>query len=208
MNKIKEFIRNNWSDIFKPVTVLLAICVIIPLALSLTNEITAARIENLAAESERETMSELIDADSFEPVSFEGKNGRFDFNIAKDADGKAVGYIFTTSEKGYGGEVSVMTAIDTDGNIKAVSVLDASNETPGLGQNVTKSGFYSQYSGLSGEISVVKSGADSENNEIDAVTGATISSRAVTAAVNRALQNFSEYSSETFKETEAASDEQ
>ena len=119
-----------------------------------------------------------------------------------------MGYIFTTSEKGYGGEVSVMTAIDTDGNIKAVSVLDASNETPGLGQNVTKSGFYSQYSGLSGEISVVKSGADSENNEIDAVTGATISSRAVTAAVNRALQNFSEYSSETFKETEAASDEQ
>lgn len=208
MNKIKAFIKNNWSDIFKPVTVLFAICVIIPLALSLTNEITAARIENLAAESERETMSELIDADSFEPVSFDGKNGRFDFNIAKDADGKAVGYIFTTSEKGYGGEVSVMTAIDTDGNIKAVSVLDASNETPGLGQNVTKSGFYSQYSGLSGEVSVVKSGADSENNEIDAVTGATISSRAVTAAVNRALQNFSDYSAETFKETEAASDEQ
>ena len=208
MNKIKAFIKNNWSDIFKPVTVLLAICVIIPLALSLTNELTEARIENLAAESERETMSELIDADSFEPVSFDGKNGRFDFNIAKDADGKAVGYIFTTSEKGYGGEVSVMTAIDTDGNIKAVSVLEASNETPGLGQNVTKSGFYSQYRGLSGEVSVVKSGADSENNEIDAVTGATISSRAVTAAVNRALQNFSDYSAETFKETEAASDEQ
>ena len=80
-----------------------------------------------------------------------------------------------------------MTAILPDGSVNAVEILDVSNETPGLGQNATQEKFYGQFSGMSGTLSVVKSGADNSAGEINAVTGATITSRAVTKAVNEAL---------------------
>ncbi|MBR2489670.1 MAG: FMN-binding protein, partial [Clostridia bacterium] len=58
------------------------------------------------------------------------------------------------------------------------------------GQNVTKEKFYSQYEEKTADVKVIKNGAVSENNEINAVTGATISSKAVTSAVNMALENY------------------
>ena len=106
-----------------------------------------------------------------------------------EKDGKIIGYIFKTSAKGYGGEISVMTAVKPDASVAAVEILDASSETPGLGQNVTKKDFYGEYKDKSHGIVVVKGGnADTTKNEIDAVTGATISSKAVTTAVNQALE--------------------
>ena len=208
MSKFTDFLKNNKSDIFKPIIVLLAICIVIPLALSLTNELTADRIAKLAAENEKATMSQLIEAETFDKHTFTStsKEEKFDFYIAKSQD-EVKGYIFVTSAKGYGGEVSVMTAIGTDGKVKEISILDAANETPGLGQNVTKENFYSQFKNKVKGVTVVKNGADSANNEVNAVTGATISSRAVTTAVNEALENFSEYSNAVFKDTEVETNE-
>lgn len=183
-----DFIKKNWNDIFKPVVVLLAICVVIPLALSLTNKITVKRIAELEKKNTNETMTSLISAEEFEEKTF-GSENLFNYYVAKSED-KEIGYIFVTKAKGYGGEVSVMTAVNIDGTVKSVAILDASNETPGLGQNVTKESFYSQFTGKKEGVKVLKNGADSEKNEIDAVTGATISSRAVTKAVNEALENY------------------
>lgn len=191
MADIKAFILKYKNDILKPTIVLLAICVVIALALSITNKITVSRIAELEAENEAKSMAELIEAETFEKKGLDIVDVAepFEYHIAKNGD-ECVGYIFVTSAKGYGGEVSVMTAVNTDGSVKAVSVLSADNETPGLGQNVTKESFYSQYSGKKSGVTVVKNGAVAENNEIDAVTGATISSKAVTEAVNKALENF------------------
>lgn len=184
----KDFFKTAmFKDIVKPVVVLLAICIIIPLALSVTNGITADRITKLNEQNAKATMNKLLKADSFEELTF-GKN-EFAYYIGIKGD-KAVGYIFTTSSKGYGGEVSVMTAVNTEGKILQVAILDATNETPGLGQNVTKESFYSQYKNKISGIEVKKNGAKEENNEINAVTGATISSKAVTTAVNDALNKF------------------
>lgn len=202
MSKFTDFLKNNKNDIFKPIIVLFCICIVISLALSLTNKLTVGRIENLQKENEKTTMSKLLKADSFEVVEFEKK---FELNLAKNKQGETVGYIFVTSEKGYGGEVSVMTAIGVDGKVENVAILDAANETPGLGQNVTKEDFYSQFKDKSGEITVVK--GDGGENNVSAVTGATISSKAVTGAVNKALANFSEYSNATFKDEEVAGSE-
>ncbi len=191
MADIKALILKNKDDIIKPVVVLLAICVVIALALSLTNKITVDKIAKIQAENEAKSMAELIEAETFEKKGLDMVDVAepFEYHIAKNGD-ECVGYIFVTSAKGYGGDVSVMTAVNTDGSVKAVAILDASNETPGLGQNVTKQDFYSQFSGKSDDITVLKSGAMAEKNEIDAVTGATISSKAVTKAVNKALENF------------------
>ena len=83
-----------------------------------------------------------------------------------------------------------MTAFNTDVTVLGTAILAVSNETPGLGQNAAKEGFYSQFKWLKKGISLLKNGADGEKNEINAVTGATITSAAVTRAVNAALDDF------------------
>ena len=189
MAKLVEIIKSNKNDIIKPVAVLLAICIIIPLALSLTNRITKDKIAELDEKNSRETMASLIKADSFTEEGFKDGENEFTYNLALK-DGEIVGYIFKTAEKGYGGDVSVMTAVNVDGTVKSVAVLDVSNETPGLGQNAAKESFYTQYEGKTSGISLLKNGADSAKNEVNAVTGATITSTAVNKAVNQALEQF------------------
>ena len=185
MSKFIEAIKKNREDIIKPVGVLLAICIIIPLALSITNKVTVKKIAELEAANSKKNMQSLIDADNFE----ECENGEITYYAAING-GETVAYIFTESSKGYGGDVSVMTAIKPDGTVAGVAILDVSGETPGLGQNAAKESFFSQYIGLKKGVSVLKNGAKAENNEVDAVTGATITSTAVTRAVNKALDDF------------------
>ena len=92
-----------------------------------------------------------------------------------------MGYVFTTAAKGYGGDVEIMTGVDAEGKITGISILSI-EETPGLGMNAKKDSFKDQYKGKSGELAVNKDGG-----EIVAITSATITSRAVTSAVNQAL---------------------
>lgn len=185
MSKFIEALKKNREDIIKPVGVLLAICIIIPLALSITNKVTVKKIAELEAANSKKNMQSLIDADNFE----ECENGEVTYYAAING-GETAAYIFTESSKGYGGDVSVMTAIKPDGTVAGVAILDVSGETPGLGQNAAKESFFSQYIGLKKGVSVLKNGAKAENNEVDAVTGATITSTAVTRAVNKALDDF------------------
>ncbi len=185
MSKFIEAIKKNRADIIKPVGVLLAICIIIPLALSVTNKVTAKKIAELENENSKKNMQSLVSADDFEKCS----DGGIEYYTAIKG-GETAAYIFTESAKGYGGDVSVMTAVKPDGTVAGVAILDVSGETPGLGQNAAKESFYSQYAGLKKGVSLLKNGAKAENNEVDAVTGATITSTAVTRAVNAALDDF------------------
>lgn len=195
MSKFIEAIKKNREDIIKPVGILLAICIIIPLALSVTNKVTAKKIAELENENSKKNMQSLVSADDFEKCS----DGGIEYYTAIKG-GETAAYIFTESAKGYGGDVSVMTAVKPDGTVAGVAILDVSGETPGLGQNAAKESFYSQYAGLKKGVSLLKNGAKAENNEVDAVTGATITSTAVTRAVNAALDDFEKVKGETVGE--------
>lgn len=191
LDKIKTFFKSN-IEIIMPTAVLATICIVVTLALSSTNMLTENKIATLAEQTQNEAMSKLIEADEYTIQTASLSSGEIDYNIAVK-DGETIGYIFVVDTKGYGGTVSVMTAVNTDGAIAAVEILDASNETPGLGQNVTKQDFFTQFTNLTDNITVIKGGtASADNNEINAVTGATISSKAVTNAVNEALSYASE----------------
>ncbi len=174
MNKAFKFIY--------PTLILAAICLIVSLALSSTNALTKDKIADINNENTKKAMSRVLKADNYTEETFDGKT----YYIANDG-GAPTGYIFITSANGYGGEVKVMTAVLPDKTVKAVEILDISSETPGLGQNAAKENFYGQFSSKCSGITVVKSGADENKNEINAVTGATITSRAVTKSVNEAL---------------------
>jgi len=105
--------------------------------------------------------------------------------------GSQAGYVIKVSGKGYGGAVTIALGITNEGEVLGIQILDASNETPGLGQNSTKEDWNSQYVGMTADktLSVVKDGSGSKDNgTINAISGATITSNAVTRAVNVALK--------------------
>jgi electron transport complex protein RnfG len=103
-----------------------------------------------------------------------------------------VGCAFTTEAKGYGGTIRVLTGINPDGTVAGVEILEIT-ETAGLGMKAKEVSFREQYAGKSAAIGlVVSKGGAAPGNSIDALTGATITSKAVTEAVNLALRLFAE----------------
>ncbi|MBQ1871465.1 MAG: RnfABCDGE type electron transport complex subunit G [Lachnospiraceae bacterium] len=106
---------------------------------------------------------------------------------AIDKDGSILGYCVTaTSSKGYGGDVTIVVGIRNDNTVNGISFLTL-NETPGLGMKAKEERFYSQFANVKTEkFRLTKSGATGED-EIDAISGATKTSNAVTSAVNGAL---------------------
>lgn len=195
MNKIKEILSalkslylKHKKEIIKPTAIMVAIAFTVILALSLTNKLTSPIIKKLDEQNQKNSMQKVLKADSYEKLTlyYTGEETAT-YHIAKDKKNKILGYIFITEENGYGGAVSVMTAIEPDGKIKSVYVLDVTEETPGLGQLAANESFYSQFSGLESKVSLVKSEPKKDKNEVKALTGATITSKAVTRAVNKAL---------------------
>ena len=194
MSSFKAFLK-KYADVFKAIVVLTVICLVVSAALAATNEVTKAKIAEIDATAATQAMEALIPESTYQKV--EGEN---DFYIAKSGD-KINGYIITNSAKGYGGDVKVMTAFDDAGTVIGVNILSVADETPGLGQNVTKENFYNQYKGKNEKLTVVKNGA--KDGEINAVTGATITSRAVTTAINDSMDMLQKYlSANTGKEVQ------
>lgn len=106
---------------------------------------------------------------------------------AKDSSGQVLGWVASfTAKEGYGGDISLSMGVKTDGTITGFEVLSAS-ETAGLGANCTKDEFKSQFTGINSDrVEYTKMGK-SADNEIDALSGATITTKAITKAVNSLL---------------------
>ena len=106
---------------------------------------------------------------------------------ANDASGAAAGYVVTaTSNDGFGGAITVSVGIQSDGTVNGIEFLTLA-ETAGLGMNAQKPEWKGQFAGKNADVfSVTKDGASSDD-QINAISGATITSRAVTNAVNAAV---------------------
>ncbi|MBR6478245.1 MAG: RnfABCDGE type electron transport complex subunit G [Lachnospiraceae bacterium] len=110
---------------------------------------------------------------------------------ATDAEGIPVGYVIeTTSSEGYGGNIVLYVGVTNEGVLNAVSILSIS-ETPGLGMRAQEVLVPQLQNKDVKQIKYTKNGA-TEEDEIDAISGATITTKAVTAAVNGALKMASE----------------
>ncbi|MBR3819798.1 MAG: RnfABCDGE type electron transport complex subunit G [Clostridia bacterium] len=178
------------KEILIPTIVLLVICVVSAALLGGTNMLTKDKIASIEAEAKATAMQTVMpDAVSFSDAVIADEG--LEYSEALDADSNTLGYAFTVSENGYGGEIKVMVGIKPDGAVSKVAILSADNETPGLGQNVKKDSFLDQFIDKIGALTVTKN-APSSDTEIQAVTSATISSSAVTRAVNAALAYYAE----------------
>ena len=174
----------DFKEIIKPTAVLFIICVAVSAALAGTNLVTQDRIGQLAAENAEASRKIVLPAaETFESQ----QDGAY---YTGEAGGELVGYVFETGASGYGGTVSVMTGISSEGDITGVVIL-SHEETPGLGANAEKPEFLEQFlqPAPEGGISVVKYQTPAEG-QIEAMTGATVTSTAVTSAVNQAIEQY------------------
>jgi len=180
--------KMNPKDILIPAVALLVICLVATTLLAGTNVITSEKIALNAVETEKASRMLVLP---------EGKNygevttleSGITYCVGTDDSGNQVGYVFTAGAKGYGGTVSVMVGLDNDGVITGIEILSHA-ETPGLGANAVKPDFKNRFSGKSGTLIVDKVSNDGQN--IQAITAATITSKAVTAAVNSVIAAFVE----------------
>lgn len=175
--------------IIKTAVSLFLICAVSAAILAVVNNVTSPKIAENNAKAENEArMTVMPEADSFKKIELSSGSG-----FEAYSGSELVGYVFTTSANSYGGALDVMTGIRLDGTVSAVSILSI-NDTPGLGMNAKKESFYGQYAGknISGDILNV----DKDGGDIHAITSATITSRAVTKAVNAAAALWKEATKE------------
>jgi len=186
------------NKILKNTLILTAITVIAGLALGAVYEVTKEPIAKAQEAAKQEACQQVFpEADSFEAMDVDadaaakaieimGTNATVDEVYAAKVSGSDAGYVVTTTDKdGYGGNIQISVGIMSDGTINGISILSIS-ETAGLGMRATEPKFYNQYAEKKTErFYVSKDGGEGE--PIDALSGATITSRAVTGAVNTAL---------------------
>jgi len=180
------------KDILKLGVTLFAICAVAALVLGVTNNITAPVIEerNIQASNEARKIV-LSEADEFKEL--DGMNSDIVLEVYEGIkDGQVIGYTIKTSSKGYGGAIELMVGISKDGKITGVEIGNHS-ETPGLGSKATEPMFKNQYvdKDVSNSLLVVK-GSVNNDNEISAISGATITSNGVTSGVNAAMKIYNE----------------
>lgn len=169
-------------DTIKMGFVLTFICVIAAGSLAKVYEITKVRIDRNMVELEEKKRKEILpDAVSFEERQVDGKS----LFIGKDAEGKAIGSIFKIAPRGYAGPINAMIGVDEGGKVVAINItkLDQT-ETPGLGTKVTEPKFRDQFKGKEGDSLKLKK----DGGSIDAITAATISSRAVANGVHEGME--------------------
>lgn len=192
------------KSMLKDAAILFAITLISGLILGGVYQITKepiARQEALALQSA--CLEVFADADSFEEqADFEtaradevlAEGGYVSQSIdgcrsAKAADGSVIGYVLTvTTHEGYGGDIQFTMGINNDGSLNGISLLSIS-ETPGLGMQA-QDVLVPQFAGRSAYPFVYTKTGASQDNEIDAISGATITTNAVTNGVNAGLYYF------------------
>lgn len=169
--------------------VLLAISLVVALLLALTNSVTKDKIHENTLKEQNEAKQEVLpEAALFDEVTFSDETGLVKAVFeAKNADGVAVGWCADVFPSGYGGELDIMVGILNDGTVSGIKVVSHS-ETAGLGAKAAESAFSSQFSGKKTDVplSVIKNGTP-KDNEIVAISGATITSTAVKNGVNAAI---------------------
>jgi len=157
------------NDFVMPIVVLAVICLVMTALLAVTNNFTEPVITQASLERAQAARSEIIpEAEEFVLVEAEGLPDTVKEVYSTTND---CGYIFMLTAVGYGGDMDLICGIDNEGKIISVKTL-AHGETKGMGSKTTEEPFRNQFVGK-----------DASLEGVDAITGATISSKAYLGAI-------------------------
>ncbi len=191
------------KHLIKDTLALFVITAVAALLLSLVYEITKDPISAQKQKQKNEAYNEVLTtADSFEDMKLNNAEGILseagidnkmaEINeVAKGTKGgETVGYcIKVTDHEGYGGDIEVVVGIKADGTVSGISFLSI-GETAGLGMKAKEPEFKAQFAEKKVDSFKYTKSGKTADNEIDALTGATVTTNAVTNAVNSALAYF------------------
>ena len=184
--------------------VLFAFTVVLGLVLGVVYNITKEPIEQVNYEKTQNAYKQVFaDAESFEEyadfdadaaAALMAENGYSDeieaVNTALDANGNVLGYVMTVTAKDASqSTITFSVGIQNDGTVNGYSITSIS-ETPGLGAKATEAEFYSQFEGKNVESFVVVKAEPAADNEIEAISGSTITSKAMANGVNACITYF------------------
>lgn len=176
LKKFKAFLDKN--EIFHLSFVLGVITSVTALCLAFVNSITAPIIDEMKNGASNEAMQSIVvNATSFEEQEVEDAN-ILTFHNALSGDA-IVGYCVKVAPSGYGGPIEMIVGLDENGAVLGTSIIDMS-ETSGLGTRIEEPSFAEQFIGKDSAIAI---GVD-----IDAISGATVSSAAMTKGVSTAIE--------------------
>ncbi len=169
--------------------ILFLITASVALLLSYTNILTKDKIEENAVLEQTKARAEVMaDAESFEKLELALDENSIvkEIYIAKNTSGETIGYCVSVTPNGFGGAMELTVGILLDDSLSGVKIVSLS-ETPGLGSKASEPAFLDQFvnKSIKDELAVIKSGTPKEN-EIIAVSGATITSTAVKNGINAA----------------------
>ena len=174
--------QSNVAYILRLALTLLVITAVVAVALAGVNSITAPKIEQLNAEKTQQAIETVL------PGGFDTQITDYtdDTGLVTNVYSGANGYAFEVTPAGFDNTITRMVGVDHDGKVLGISIV-SHTETSGLGAVAAAStsageSFRGQFVGMSGSVSVTKDGG-----EVDSLTGATITSRAVCTGVNAAL---------------------
>ncbi|MCD8000976.1 MAG: FMN-binding protein [Oscillospiraceae bacterium] len=171
MNEAKEK-RGLWKTVY-PLVVLVIICVVVGALLGFVNSATAPVIEeNARIQAEQTRAAVLPGATGFTELDCDLSLLNLTGAYVEDS---GLGYVFTSANKGYGGDVTVTVGLNPDGEIVGLNA-NVSTETSGIGSKAGQSAYTDLFIGLTGDSS-----------SVDTISGASYSSRAVKTGVDAAL---------------------
>lgn len=185
------------KEMIRLVFILTLISCISGLLLSFVNEKTKDKITAINLQTKIDAVNKVLPPHDNDPVTDACTYSNMLFYVAKQ-NGEFAGAAFSTSTmSGFSGYVEVMVGVNADNQISAIQIL-SQNETPGLGANITKNSFLNQFNGMSiPQNSIIK--VKKDGGEVEQLTGATISSRAVSEAISEGLKVFKANKKEIMK---------
>ena len=179
----KQKIKLDPAFLTKLTAILLGICAVVALLLGVVNSVTEPIITQMQKEKTDKAMAQVLKAESYTAVETKVEGVAAVYMAV--SGGQTVGYVVEVAPNGFGGAINMVVGVDMNGAVTGVAVTKDA-ETANVGTKVTRDqSVLDQFLGMShaaGEITV-----NSGSNRFDAVSGATVSSKAVTAGVNAAL---------------------
>lgn len=175
------------KSILRLAGILFIITAVVAGALGYVNNITKDKIEAIQAEKVQNAMKEIVpDAEGFVEVTDFVSADKNVVKVYEIRTGGAFGGLCVqVAPNGFGGAINMIVGVDAEGMVLGVRITSMT-ETAGLGSKTNDAEWLAQYTGLSGTINLVKNSKTAETDVV-AISGATISSRAVTSGVQSAL---------------------
>ena len=192
------------SGFMKDALILFAITLVSGICLGFVYDVTKGPIEQATIAANNATYREVLSAaESFETAAGSEETieataeefGTLGYGSVaiesvlegRDASGNVVGYVINSlSKNSYGGAVKLSIGFDMDGTITGVGIREIS-DTPGLGLKAKEPAYRDQFVGKNADVLTVTKSGQAGDDEINAISGATITSNATTNAVNAAL---------------------